>query len=67
MDEKRKGEIAYALAKEQIRQSAFNPVSLMRKIEKQARATGIPASELKEFTELVVKELFEETRLGPRK
>lgn len=63
MDPKRKGEIAYALLKHRASKEGvtLNREEFRRSVGNLAKATGINEAELTEFTEMLTRELVEET------
>lgn len=62
MDEKRKGEIALLLVKNQIKEKGVRiSQNLRRDIGNDAKNIGISTDEAMEFMELIVRELVEKT------
>ena len=60
MDEKRRGEIALILLKNQIKKGEFGLADMKRKLGNIAKETGIPLEELEEFARIIVAELLKE-------
>ncbi len=60
MDEKRMGEIALAIVKNDLSRKGIrlNP-DLMRDVGNTAQATNIPRDDLRQFYKIIYKELFE--------
>jgi hypothetical protein len=72
MDEKRKGEIAFALLKCGVSRDSLlvalgDIKDLKRKLDTVAKATGIPLHELEEFVKIFLKEVVEEAFPGDPK
>jgi hypothetical protein len=62
MDPKRQGEIALLLVKQQLREEGVRLTpNFRREVGNKAKAIYISIEELMEFTELIVRELVEET------
>lgn len=61
MDEKRMGEIALVLLKDQSRQEGIRLAGIRRKLGNTARRTGIPISEIEEFVRVAISDMVEES------
>ena len=61
MDEKRKGEIAVAIEKYRLIENGVRLRDLKRNSGRIVKSTGIPIEELMEFTEILVREIVDET------
>lgn len=61
MNERRKGEIALILAKDQMSRESVRFSDVKRELGNLAKKTGIPFPELKEFMKILLGELFVET------
>lgn len=62
MDDIRKGQIAYLFVKKHLREKGVRLApALHREIGNEAKAIGISADEFREFAEIVIREMVEET------
>lgn len=62
MDDIRKGQIAYLFVKKHLREKGVRLApALHREIGSEAKGIGISAEEFREFAEIIIREMVEET------